>query len=55
MAHKGRPKARRATVKSALEKVEKEFPELSHSRQRVLARKMALLDKLKTLPLKTLR
>lgn len=42
------------TNKSALEQVEKEFPKLSQSCQKVLARKMALLDKLKVLPLTTL-
>ena len=48
MAQKGTaPKSKRPTVKSALEKVEKEFPELSSPRQKALARKMALLDKLK--------
>jgi hypothetical protein len=41
------PKPRWATVKSALEKAEKESPELSPPRRKALARKMALLDKLK--------
>ena len=47
VAKKGRPKPERITVKSALKNVEKEFPELSHSRQKALARTMALADKLK--------
>jgi hypothetical protein len=56
MAQEGTvPKPKRTTNKSALEKVEKEFPKLSQSRQKVLARKIALLDKLKVLPLAPLQ
>lgn len=48
MAQKGIvPKSKRTTNKSALEKVEKEFPEMPSPRQKALARTMALLDKLK--------
>jgi hypothetical protein len=48
MAQKGAvPKPKRTTNKSALEKVEKEFPYLSPPLQKALARKIALLDKLK--------
>ena len=48
MTQKGTvPKPKRTTNKSALAKVEKEFPEMSPPLQKALARKIALLDKLK--------
>ncbi len=40
-------KAKGETVKAALKSVKREFPELSHSRQRAIARTRALKDKLK--------